>query len=75
MRLKAAGCTLIYTTHYMEEAQRLCNEIAIINEGRVAATGTAEQLAEKTGIPGATLEDVFLKLTGRSLSTSNGRIV
>jgi ABC-2 type transport system ATP-binding protein len=65
--LKAAGCTLIYTTHYMEEAQRLCHEIAIINEGRVAATGTPEQLAHSAGIPGAGLEDVFLKLTGRSL--------
>jgi ABC-2 type transport system ATP-binding protein len=65
--LRSAGSTLLYTTHYMEEAQRLCDRIAIMNEGRLAAVGTSAQLADEAGLPGANLEEVFLKLTGRSL--------
>ena len=42
--LRAAGTTVIYTTHYMEEAERLCDRIAIIDHGRIVALGTKEQL-------------------------------
>ncbi len=66
-RLRQEGRTIVYTTHYMEEAQRLCDRIAIMDRGRVIAVGTASQLADQAGIPGADLERVFLELTGRSL--------
>jgi len=66
-RLRAEGRTLLYTTHYMEEAERLCDRIAIVDEGRVLAIGTAAELASGAGIPGANLEQVFLQLTGKRL--------
>ncbi|MDG2220072.1 MAG: ABC transporter ATP-binding protein [Rubripirellula sp.] len=67
LQLKSEGVALLYTTHYMEEAQRLCDRIAIMNEGSVVATGTPSELAVDAGEPDADLEQVFLKLTGRSL--------
>ena len=66
-RLQQKGRTLIYTTHYMEEAQRLCDRVAIMHEGTVIALGTAAELAERAGTPGADLETVFLQLTGKAL--------
>jgi ABC-2 type transport system ATP-binding protein len=65
--LLAAGRTLIYTTHYMEEAERLCQRVLVLNDGRAAACGSQEELAAQAGVPGANLERVFLELTGRSL--------
>jgi ABC-2 type transport system ATP-binding protein len=65
--LRQSGRTLLYTTHYIEEAQRLCDRVAILNEGRIAGIGTAAELAEQAGVPGADLEKVFLEMTGRSL--------
>ena len=66
-RLSAEGRTLLYTTHYMEEAERLCDRIAIMDLGRIIAIGTADELAEQAGIPGQNLEQVFLRLTGKRL--------
>jgi len=66
-RLSEEGRTLLYTTHYMEEAERLCDRIAIMDVGRVIAVGTACELAEQAGIPGQDLEQVFLRLTGKRL--------
>src|SRR5579884_1345915 len=43
-KLRDQGTTMLYTTHYMEEAERLCNHIAIVDEGRIIASGTLEQL-------------------------------
>jgi ABC-2 type transport system ATP-binding protein len=43
-RIAAGGTTIIYTTHYMEEAERLCDRIAILDEGRIAAVGTQQEL-------------------------------
>jgi ABC-2 type transport system ATP-binding protein len=65
--LRAKGRTLIYTSHYMEEVQRLCDRVAVMNEGAVVAVGTAAELAQRAGTPDANLEQVFLALTGRSL--------
>ena len=46
--LKARGVSLLYTTHYMEEAERLCDRIAIIDHGKVIASGTKEELVRQT---------------------------
>lgn len=67
LRLKTDGMALLYTTHYMEEAQRLCDRVAIMNEGNIVAIGTPKELASETGQTDANLEQVFLQLTGRSL--------
>ena len=48
-RLKSEGLTIIYTTHYMEEVERLCDRIAIIDEGRIVGQGTLEELKKMTG--------------------------
>ncbi len=48
-RLKAEGMTIIYTTHYMEEAERLCDRVAIMDEGRILALDTPRQLIELLG--------------------------
>lgn len=66
-RLKQSGMTLLYTTHYMEEAERLCDSIVVMNDGRVIANGTKNELATMIGDPQASLESIFLKLTGRGL--------
>jgi ABC-type multidrug transport system ATPase subunit len=60
--------TILYTTHYMEEANRLCHRVAIIDAGQIIALDTPHNLKKKIGPPDrVTLEDVFLNLTGRSL--------
>jgi ABC-2 type transport system ATP-binding protein len=47
--LKRQGCTLIYTTHYMEEAARLCDRVAIVDKGRLLALGTVDELLRTYG--------------------------
>ena len=66
-QLKQRGHSLLYTTHYMEEAMRLCDRIAIMHEGKVVACGTLGELAAGHDEPDGNLEKIFLKLTGRSL--------
>jgi len=61
------GVTVFLTTHYMEEADRLCNRVAIIDHGRIVALDTPATLKASASRADATLEDVFLELTGRSL--------
>ena len=66
--LRDGGMTILYTTHYMEEADRLCSRVAIIDGGQIIAIDTPLELKKQIGPPEqVTLEDVFLKLTGRSL--------
>jgi len=66
--LQKKGLTVLYTTHYMEEADRLCNRIAIMDGGQIIANDTSHNLKSQIGPPDrVSLEDVFLKLTGRSL--------
>ncbi|MBI5526540.1 MAG: ATP-binding cassette domain-containing protein [Deltaproteobacteria bacterium] len=63
--LKAEGTTLLLTTHYMEEAERVCDRVAIMDSGRIVTTDTPKALMEAHG---GNLESVYLKLTGRSLA-------
>jgi len=72
--LRARGKALVYTTHYMEEAERLCDRVIIMDHGKVVASGTQEALHAL--VPPAppkwvevkpSLESVFLHLTGRQL--------
>jgi ABC-2 type transport system ATP-binding protein len=62
--------TIVLTTHDLAEAERLCGRITILNDGRLVAEDTPEGLmaltGERLGHP-ATLEDVFMTFTGRSL--------
>jgi len=61
--------TIVLTTHDMEEADRLCNRLAVLADGRVVIEGTPAELREQVSTPGheATLHDVFMRYTGRSL--------
>jgi ABC-2 type transport system ATP-binding protein len=66
--LQKQGITVLYTTHYMEEADHLCKRVAIIDGGQVIAMDSPRELKKKIGNPDVvTLENVFLNLTGRSL--------
>lgn len=56
--MRARGITVLLTTHYMEEADRLCDQLAIMDHGRILATGTPDELKESAG--GETMVDVRL---------------
>lgn len=62
---KKESITIFFTTHYMEEAERVAKQIAIIDHGKIIAQGTAEMLKEQTKTK--SLEEAFLKLTGKSI--------
>lgn len=64
------GTTIFLTTHFMEEADNLCNRVAIMHQGRVITIGTPADLKASLG-KGATLDDVFIHYTGDQL-TSGG---
>ncbi|MEV4801605.1 ABC transporter ATP-binding protein [Nonomuraea sp. NPDC049421] len=64
------GMTVFLTTHYLDEADALCDRVMIIDQGRIVAQGAPAEL--KTG--GRTLDDVFLDITGRSLREENATI-
>ena len=74
--VKREGVTIVMTTHYMDEAEQLCDRLAIMDHGKIIQSGTPGQLVDRLLESGfkphqvvkpATLEDVFLNLTGRSL--------
>lgn len=74
--IRAKGTTVIITTHYMDEAEVLCDRIAIIDSGRIIALNTPDQLIDDLVATGferpkevkkANLEDVFIHLTGHAL--------
>jgi ABC-2 type transport system ATP-binding protein len=62
-RIKEEGTTIMLTTHYIEEAEQLCDRIAFINQGRIVGEGTSGELAARYGA--ANLEDAYLALVGR----------
>jgi ABC-2 type transport system ATP-binding protein len=71
-RFRDEGGTMVLTTHYMDEAETLCDRVAIVDHGRVIALGTPTDLiaalaAPKVVVRNGTLEDVFMSLTGRHL--------
>jgi ABC-2 type transport system ATP-binding protein len=74
--IKKKGTTIVMTTHYMEEAEVLCDRIAIMDQGKIIKTGSPQDLIDELLATGfkkpverkqASLEDVFLSLTGRRL--------
>jgi ABC-2 type transport system ATP-binding protein len=60
---KEEGITVFLTTHYMEEAEKMADRIAIIDNGKIVAKGTADELKKQTS--SQSLEDAFLSLTGK----------
>jgi ABC-2 type transport system ATP-binding protein len=60
--LNRGGLTILLTTHYLEEAEELCEEIALINDGRIAALGTSAELKKEYGV--SNIEGVYLKVVG-----------
>lgn len=63
------GMTILMTTHYMEEADSLCDRVAIMHLGKIAALGTPADLKASIGKEGATLDDVFAYYTGSALES------
>ena len=63
------GVTVVLSTHFMDEGDRLCDRIAIIDRGSIVVEGAPEVLKARAGA-GATLEDVYLHYTGRELDTT-----
>jgi ABC-2 type transport system ATP-binding protein len=61
--LKRRGKTLLYTTHYMEEAERLCDRVLILDHGRILASDTVARFKQQYN----NLESAFMQLTGRAL--------
>jgi ABC-2 type transport system ATP-binding protein len=66
LEIKDTGTTMIYTTHYMEEAHQLCNRVAIMDHGRILARGAPEALVAQSS-ECDNLGELFLDLTGRQL--------
>ncbi len=62
---KEKKMTVFFTTHYMEEAERAAQRIAIIDKGKIISEGTTAEIKSRTGT--ASLEDAFLKITGRTI--------
>ncbi|MBA2744797.1 MAG: ABC transporter ATP-binding protein [Flavisolibacter sp.] len=74
--IRAKGTTVIITTHYMDEAEFLCDRVAIVDSGKIVAINTPDKLIDELVATGferpkemkqANLEDVFIHLTGKSL--------
>ncbi|MDR3419596.1 MAG: ATP-binding cassette domain-containing protein [Nevskia sp.] len=68
---RETGAALVVTTHLMDEAETLCDRIAVLHAGRIAAEGTPAELKAAVG-PGATLDDAFERLTGGTIGHEGG---
>jgi ABC-2 type transport system ATP-binding protein len=77
--IRDGGTTIVMTTHYMDEAEYLCDRVAIIDHGKILKLDTPDHLVDELLDSGftkektakqASLEDVFLHLTGRELRDS-----
>jgi ABC-2 type transport system ATP-binding protein len=69
---KQYGTTLFLTTHYMEEAQELCDRIAIMDKGGIEVMGTLKELRKKARKPRATMDELFVHFVGPSESGEQG---
>jgi ABC-2 type transport system ATP-binding protein len=67
---KSESITMFFTTHYMEEADRIAQRIAIIDQGKIIAIGDPQKLKAQTG--SLSLEDAFLALTGKTIREEEG---
>ena len=74
--IRNQGTTVIITTHYMDEAEQLCDRIAIMDEGRIISLDSPDKMIDdlvNTGferpkqVKSASLEDVFIHLTGKEM--------
>ena len=74
--IRSKGTTVIMTTHYMDEAEVLCDRVAVIDSGKIIAIDTPDKMIDdlvasgferQKEVKAATLEDVFIQLTGKSL--------
>lgn len=63
------GMTILLTTHDMEEADYLCNELSILHQGSIAVTGNPQALKDSVGV-GSTLDDVFVEYSGGTIQES-----
>lgn len=70
-KVNQEGTTILLTTHYIEEAEQLCDNLALINNGKIVKTGTSGEL--KKFYKKKTLEDVYLELIGRGELTRSNR--
>jgi ABC-2 type transport system ATP-binding protein len=77
-RINARGTTVFLTTQYLEEADQLCERLAIIDDGLIVREGTPDRLKadvrERLGIAQPTLDDVFLDATGRTRDRAAGEV-
>ncbi len=62
--LKAQGITTVMSTHVLEIAEAICDQIGIMYQGSILALGNMEDLRQRASLPNSGLEDIFLKLTG-----------
>lgn len=68
-----AGCSVFLSTHGMDVAQEVCDRIAILSRGRIAALGTMDELRAQAEEPGSSLEEIFLRLTEEAQSRPDPR--
>jgi ABC-2 type transport system ATP-binding protein len=66
LKINRTGTTIVYTSHYLEEAETLCSTLAIIDEGRIITRGSLDEIRKENNSD-ARLEDIFLALTGKNV--------
>jgi ABC-2 type transport system ATP-binding protein len=64
--INRTGTTIVYTSHYLEEAQELCSYLAIIDRGKIVTEGTLNEIRSRHSVE-SDLEDIFLEITGKEL--------
>jgi ABC-2 type transport system ATP-binding protein len=70
--VQGQGMTVLMTTHFMDEADALCDRIGIMNHGDLVVVGAPDELKASAGGAGATLDDAFAFFTGNRLQTEGG---
>jgi ABC-2 type transport system ATP-binding protein len=66
VEINRSGTTIVYTSHYLEEAENLCSYLAILDEGKIITRGSLNEIRQIHNTD-STLEDIFLELTGKTL--------